>query len=164
MKLFQKLSKGFSLVETVLAVGLMAFAITALLGLLPHGIEMSRKAGVESAIVRIVDTVRSDLQRMPWSALPAGADNVQMAFDDQGLLIGPANPGAGLQAFAVLVDFAGPNNNQITFPGGAGVEPLSLNFVIHVADTGDLGFSFARALTLGNRVRSFPILVAPVRQ
>ena len=51
----QNSKAGFSLVEVVLAVGIMAMGVVTILGLLPHGMEMSRKTANEQAETRIVD-------------------------------------------------------------------------------------------------------------
>jgi uncharacterized protein (TIGR02598 family) len=74
MKSSQKIkirpSFGFSLVETVIAIGIMGLAVTALLGLLPHGMEMAKKAGDEGARARILDSIRSDISHMTYSDVP----------------------------------------------------------------------------------------------
>lgn len=80
----RRLRGAFSLVETVLALGIMGLAITALLGLLPQGIEMSRKAANAAAETRIVDTILGQLNSLPWTAVEA-QNKKELHFDDQGV-------------------------------------------------------------------------------
>ncbi len=78
------LRAGFSLVEVVLAVGIMALGVVTILGLLPHGLEMSRRTANEMAETRIVDQIVGELQNTRWSTVDAMGDQVRY-FDDQGL-------------------------------------------------------------------------------
>ena len=73
---------AFSLVETVLALGIMALAITALLGLVPHGLEMSRKAANAASETRIVDTILGQLSNIPFNNVK-DQDKMELHFDDQ---------------------------------------------------------------------------------
>ncbi len=74
---------GFSLVEVVLATGIMALGVVTILGLLPHGLELSRKTANEQAETRIVDVIVGELQSTDWSNLQP-APKIRY-FDDQGL-------------------------------------------------------------------------------
>ncbi len=78
---------GFSLVEVVLAVGIMALGIVTILGLLPHGLEMSRKTANEQAETRIVDNIVGELQASDWDTLGGvlTAGSALFQYDDQGL-------------------------------------------------------------------------------
>ena len=84
-------SPGFSLVEVVLAVGIMALGVVTILGLLPHGMEMSRKTANELAENRIADALLGDIQAMDWKDLEAQTNkggnltSENRLFDDQGL-------------------------------------------------------------------------------
>lgn len=75
---------AFSLVEVVLAVGIMALGVVTILGLLPHGLEMSRKTANEMAEVRIVEHIVGELQNADWASFNNGIEQVRY-FDDQGL-------------------------------------------------------------------------------
>lgn len=80
---------GFSLVEVVLAVGIMGLGVVTILGLLPHGLDMSRRTANEQAQTRIVDQIVGELQAADWATLGgilgAGASEQVYQFDDQGL-------------------------------------------------------------------------------
>lgn len=79
---------GFSLVEVTLAVAVASLAIITLLGLLPQGLEMSRKTGLANTNSSIVEQVIRDLENVPWSKLTArtGANSkLIMLFNDQGI-------------------------------------------------------------------------------
>lgn len=81
---------GFSLVEVVLAVGIMALGVVTILGLLPHGLEMSRKTANEQAETRIVDQIVGELQSADWTTLggvvgAGSGTGLIFQFDDQGL-------------------------------------------------------------------------------
>jgi uncharacterized protein (TIGR02598 family) len=84
------LRAGFSLVEVVLAVGIMALGVVTILGLLPHGLEMSRKTANEQAETRIVDQIVGELQASEWTTLggvtgPGNVGGIVLQYDDQGL-------------------------------------------------------------------------------
>lgn len=74
---------GFSLAEVAIAVAIAALGIVTILGLLPQGLELSRKTGVIAAQRSIVEQVLRDLEQTEWSKL---VENTQLRYyDDQGL-------------------------------------------------------------------------------
>jgi uncharacterized protein (TIGR02598 family) len=77
-------SAGFSLVEVVMAVGIMALGVVTILGLLPHGLEMSRKTANEMAEARIIEHIVGEMQSTTWQALNTYGQQLRY-FDDQGL-------------------------------------------------------------------------------
>lgn len=84
--------EGFSLVETVLAMAVMSLAVTVLLGLLPHGLEMARKAGTSSGESRVLTDVIAELSQVDWSEVQ-GYDGDEFLFDDQGVRLDTGNDG-----------------------------------------------------------------------
>ncbi|MDR0534466.1 MAG: Verru_Chthon cassette protein B [Verrucomicrobiales bacterium] len=79
-------SNGFSLVEVVLALGILVFCLVALLGLLPMGIQSFRSAMSMTVESQIAQSLSSDLQLTDFSNLRAGT----YYFDDQGMLLSDA--------------------------------------------------------------------------
>ncbi|MDQ3622245.1 MAG: Verru_Chthon cassette protein B [Verrucomicrobiota bacterium] len=83
---------GFSLVEVVLAVGIVAFGFVAVLGLLPVGMNVFRQAIDTSVSAQIVQRVVSDAQQTEFDALLNNAETTTgefyvlpaRYFDDQG--------------------------------------------------------------------------------
>lgn len=75
-----RLSRAFTLIETTLAIGIVAFAFVAILGLMPVGLTTFRKAMDASTSSRIVQQVVTDLQQ--------GSNTLSQQpiryFDDQG--------------------------------------------------------------------------------
>lgn len=88
-RLRASIQSGFSLVEVVLAVGIMGLGVVTILGLLPHGLEMSRRTANEQAQTRIVDQIVGELQAADWATMGgivgSGAGQQVYQFDDQGL-------------------------------------------------------------------------------
>lgn len=78
---------GFSLVEVTLAVAVASLAIITLLGLLPQGLEMSRKTSLATTNSNIVEQAIRDLENVEWSRLPSatGGAATVMLFNDQGI-------------------------------------------------------------------------------
>ena len=62
---------GFSLVEVTLAVAIATLAIITLLGLLPQGLEMSRKTGVLTNNSSILEQIIRDLENTAFNLLPS---------------------------------------------------------------------------------------------
>ncbi|SKA80716.1 Verru_Chthon cassette protein B [Prosthecobacter debontii] len=97
---------GFSLVEVVLAVGIMALGVVTILGLLPHGLEMTRKTANEQAETRIIDQIVGEMQSVDWGTLDSQQAQIRY-FDDQGLEIE-----ATTQGFDILLNYV----VQVTIP------------------------------------------------
>ncbi len=133
---------AFSLVETVLALGIMGLAITALLGLLPHGIEMSRKAANAAAEARIIDTIVGRLSNVPFASLPA-QNNIEMHFDDQGVEVdGTADLLESTFFARVLVP---TGTHGLTLPGAAQSETTMRRIQIQIVQTALRRFNFDSA-------------------
>lgn len=58
-------SRAFSLIEVVLALGLAAFAIVVIVGLLPVGLKLTSESEDESRAVNILSAVIADRQATP---------------------------------------------------------------------------------------------------
>lgn len=98
--------RGFSLVEVVLATGIMALGVVTILGLLPHGLEMSRKTANEQAETRIVDLIVGEMQGVNWDSIEDNDAKIRY-FDDQGLEIfrGGGQTGSGAVDFDIALSY-----------------------------------------------------------
>jgi uncharacterized protein (TIGR02598 family) len=149
--------RAFSLVETVLALGILGLAITALLGLLPHGIEMTRQAANISAVSRIVGNISSELSLFQFSELRSGSARISnLAFDDQGSKI------IGGQTFQSYLAEVNISNTGAVIPGSGTPQPQMIIAVINVAATPNPGFVFNPAAP--NTYVSIPVILGPVLQ
>lgn len=61
------LCRGFSLVETTIAVGIAATVLVALVGLIPVSLDTLREASNTTASARIVQAISSDYRMRDWS-------------------------------------------------------------------------------------------------
>jgi len=75
---------GFTLVEIALTIGILAFSLVAIMGLLPIGLKASRQSIEQSLALEMSQTVRAYLSSLPYSALPATGS---FYFDEEGMLL-----------------------------------------------------------------------------
>jgi len=61
----ERFTSGFSLVELTLALGIAAFCLIAVFGLLPVGVQTNRNATSQTAATNIMAAVVSDLRATP---------------------------------------------------------------------------------------------------
>lgn len=148
-------ASAFSLIETVLALGIMGLAITALLGLLPHGIQMSKKAADASAQSRIIDVISSRLSSLPFDELQA-QDQQRVLFDDQGVQLGAENSQSAIYVARVLV-YTGTRG--VTLPGAASTESLVARVVVQITNIPNPDFNFDSAAP--ESFQSVPLLFGP---
>jgi|GEM_PF-2435263 len=66
---------AFSLVEVTIAIGLAAFGIIAMLGLMSSLLATNREAGEETVIASMVEQVSGELRPRPFDPPASGADN-----------------------------------------------------------------------------------------
>ena len=164
---------AFSLVEVVLAVGIMALGVVTILGLLPHGMEMSRKTANEQAETRIVDQLVGEVQAADWATMggvtAAGAGlGVRSYYDDQGLKLYDNGSLATLLVYSArvkLVDVAEfTTGMRMPGKGNGAVNNKNLRRVmVEVAVTQDQNFNFDTPPP-GIPVKRFTQLVAKMRK
>jgi uncharacterized protein (TIGR02598 family) len=65
MKLFAHRASAFSLIEVTLALGVAAFCLLAVFGLMPVGVQTNRNATSQTAATNIIAAVVSDLRATP---------------------------------------------------------------------------------------------------
>jgi len=78
---------GFSLIEVVLALGIVAFALVAILGMIPIGLEAMRSSVEGTTSNLIMQDIRARVEGLPFKAqdLPASY------YDQQGMHAGAAS-------------------------------------------------------------------------
>ena len=159
--------------EVVLAVGIMALGVVTILGLLPHGMEMSRKTANELAENRIIDALVADSQAMEWTALEAqsrASSRNNRVFDDQGLeILSGSGEAAALISYVATVqvptsDVRLPTNASSANANNNGAKGnLNLRRVtVKIASTTNRGFDF-NAPPPGVAFKTFTQLVAKMR-
>jgi|HubBroStandDraft_6_1064221.scaffolds.fasta_scaffold1684917_1 uncharacterized protein (TIGR02598 family) len=100
MKLRNRSISGFSLVEVTLALGIAAFCLIAVFGLMPVGVQTNRNATSQTAATNILSSVVSDIRASPKGttataqySIRRGKSNVTtLFFDGQGQFA--TSPGA----------------------------------------------------------------------
>lgn len=132
------LKRGFSLPEVTLSVAIAALGIISILGLMPQGLEMSRKTGQLAAHRQIVEQIIRDLDQTDWVNLPVGVKTKY--FDDQGLELLTAS--APTMSFIVKYEIAAANPN---LPKNPVAELYLRKVVIKIATTVNPAFDFTDA-------------------
>jgi uncharacterized protein (TIGR02598 family) len=72
MKAFRR--RAFSLVEVVLAIGIVAFAITAMMGLLTVAMQSDKSSSSDTALAAMSRQVFNTLRALPYASLPTGTN------------------------------------------------------------------------------------------
>ena len=75
--------EAFSLVEVVIAIGIVAFAFVAILGLLPSGLKTFRQAMDQTIVTRVTQMVGNEAQQADFDNI-INITNPPYYFDDQG--------------------------------------------------------------------------------
>ena len=81
--------RGFTLVEVLLALGIVSFAFMALCGMLPVGLKTYRDAMDATCRANIVRVVSAELAQSPYTTINATLTNTDKDryFSDQGLVV-----------------------------------------------------------------------------
>jgi uncharacterized protein (TIGR02598 family) len=86
-------SAGFSLVEVTLALGIAAFCLIAVFGLMPVGVQTNRNATSQTRVTNIMAAVIADLRATPkanttssqfCNPIPTGNSTTILYFDSEG--------------------------------------------------------------------------------
>lgn len=146
-------TSGFSLVEVALSVAIASLAIITLLGLLPQGLEMSRKTSLITNYSNILESIARDLDNARFTALPTGIQ--RRYFNDQGTEI--LNAASEEIFFVAEVDPVQP----ASLPQSEATQPYLKRFIIKMANSSNRDFKFEETNRLS--YSTFNHLVAKTR-
>jgi uncharacterized protein (TIGR02598 family) len=116
---------GFSLVEVVLAIGIVAFAFLPLLGLMPIGLSTSRQAIDTTIEAQIIQQMTSQAQQTDFSSLSTLASSTPTCFDANGNITTASSA-------MYKASFGSPANTVL--PGGATTQKLE-TITIYILST-----------------------------
>jgi uncharacterized protein (TIGR02598 family) len=91
-------SAGFSLVEVTLALGVAAFCLITLFGLLPVGVKTNQNSTSQTAAAAVLSSVVADLRATPKTSLTSRQYGITIGtpkvlyFDGEGRAVTPADP------------------------------------------------------------------------
>lgn len=103
------LQKGFTLVETVLAVGIVAFAFVGIAGLLPCGMQSFRRAMDNTMQAQMTQNIVAQASQKAFSDL-SKLDGQDFYFDDNGDTVDSSSP---LRTYTARVKLT----SQLDVPG-----------------------------------------------
>ncbi len=107
---------GFSLVEMVLALGVLAFAVIPLFGLLPMGMTTFRKAMDASVTTQISQRIVNEAQQTDFNTFIATTPSIRY-FDDQGEEMTTAAGTAGTAPAGAIYQVGVHVTSAPTLPG-----------------------------------------------
>ena len=119
-------SSGFSLVEIVIAVGVVSFALIALLGLLPAGLKTFKGTMNMAVGSQIAQRVFNDIQVSDWSTI--GATN--RFFDEQGNELTNSNAVNCIYWVQVTTTNAATGTNSTRFMSSTSTNLMTVTVVV----------------------------------
>jgi uncharacterized protein (TIGR02598 family) len=124
-KVLRARTKAFSLVEVVLAIGVVAFAFLAMFGLLPVGLTTFRQAVDTTLGSQIVQRIINEAQQTDYPTLIANP-TAQRYFDDQGNEVASLNNSLYTAEITVSAPTSLPNTST---PDSTSLATVSVKFV-----------------------------------
>ena len=150
---------AFSLVEVTLALGVMAFCLVALLGLLPVGMNSNRDALEQTAAASIASAVAVDLRQTPLAV--TGSANFSLSHrKSPRLQIALPLPASSAPAPASLVTLFFTEDGTVSGSVGADADPTQ-NPRYRVSTTFYPPVTPQRAATLVSILVTWPALADP---
>lgn len=105
-------SSGFSLIEVVIAIGIVASVLVALLGLFGLGMDTMREAINEQVEARIMQSVNSDLQASDFDRLQ-DMESEQYFFDEEGTRVRSGRDAV----YAAKIELLDQSGSGVKLPG-----------------------------------------------
>lgn len=175
---YRRVARAFSLIELTIALGIVGFALVAILGLVPLGLKAFQDAMRMNVEAEIVQSLARELENTPWKTATSSAglptanppdglrdydaasssSNFPIWFDDEGreLARGGTNPPAP----------SGPNDRPAAYGVVIRIEPAQVNGGAIVVSTSTLLYrarifvAFRKLDNLASRVSSGTIAAA----
>lgn len=149
---------GFSLVEVVLAIGIVAFAFLPLLGLMPIGLNTSRQAIDTTMEAQIVQQMTSLAQQTDFSNLPTMVKNPLVTTPASNLVYFDGNGNITTAASAMYkASFSAPTSTVL--PGGATTSNLN-TITIYILSTHTLNGMSTTDLSTNTASKKYIVFVA----
>lgn len=131
---------GFSLVEVALAVAIAALAIITLLGLLPQGLEISRKTSIATANSAILEQIIRGIDNAKWVSMPTSGNPVRKYYTDQGIEV---ESGSSEISFVAEIEYQDTTTLPLPVSSSSSSSSNYLRRVIvKVATSSDTSFKF----------------------
>jgi uncharacterized protein (TIGR02598 family) len=97
-------SRGFTLAEVMIAMGIVATVMVGLLGMIPLGVRSVREATNLTITGRIAQEVIGNIQQANWKDVEKSFDKKTFFFDNEGFLIRSGNKSTPSFQARVLMD------------------------------------------------------------
>lgn len=112
---FRSLRKAFTLVETTIAMGIVAFAMVPILGLVPMGLSTFRNAISCTAEAQIVQSLSNEILLTDYDVVTTKYSTENTTYySDEGELLESNGPAAIYSAKIVLQNVAAPADSSVT--------------------------------------------------
>ena len=82
----RKSRPAFTLAEVMIALGIVASVMVAMLGMIPHAVTSIRESNNLTIMGRIAQEVISDIQMSPWSEIDKDYKGKTFQYDNEGLI------------------------------------------------------------------------------
>lgn len=144
--------QGFSLPEVTLALGIAAFGITTLLGLLPQGLNNIRKAGDLAASSRISQHILGALDQTPTTSTTA----VRRYYFDAYAV--PVDPTGDKKSEVAYVAEVAPAVADLRLPGAPETNDAFLNRInVRMKQTPTIDYDFEKAQASSYKLYSYVV-------
>jgi uncharacterized protein (TIGR02598 family) len=123
---------GFSLIEVVMAVGIVTFSLFALVGAIPVGIKTIQDSMKASAKANITQEIRAELQQVTFGTSAGNIDSLMSQvnyYSDRGILL-PGADGAYYEASFSKADVPMPGSTGYFQSGNGQLIKVTLTYPV----------------------------------